>query len=53
MAKEIESLPTHDDLEDIRSDVAKIRTDVATVMERSGNLIDSVRRIENHLLGNR
>jgi hypothetical protein len=50
MAKEIDNLPTHDDLDGIRSDITLIKSGVAAVQERSGHLVDSVRRIENHLL---
>lgn len=46
----IESIPTHADLDNIRQQIAATRQDVAAVDERSKMQLDSLRRIENYLL---
>ncbi|WP_368565509.1 DUF2730 family protein [Pseudoxanthomonas sp. UTMC 1351] len=50
MEEKVKGLPTHDDLEQIRGELATIGANVATVSERSRVTMDSMRRIENHLL---
>lgn len=46
----LETIPTHDDLNDIRKTVTDISGTVARIEERSNFTIDSMRRIERHLL---
>lgn len=47
---EIKAMPTHDDLEEIHQALSNVRSDLATVNERSRGTLDGVRRIEQHLL---
>ena len=47
---EIRAMPTHDDLEEIHRALSNVRSDLATVNERSRGTLDGVRRIEQHLL---
>lgn len=47
---ELESLPRHEDLERIQNALAELGADVSTVKERSMNSLQSLRRIETHLL---
>lgn len=47
---EFDGAPKHDDLERIQSALAELGADVSTVKERSMNSLQSLRRIEAHLL---
>lgn len=47
---EFESAPKHDDLNRIQESLTELGADVSTVKERSMNSLQSLRRIEQHLL---
>ncbi|MGO1072577.1 hypothetical protein [Lysobacter sp. CA199] len=50
METHIESLPSHDDLQEIRDSLAKVGVDVAGIKGQAQATYDSTRRIESHLL---
>ena len=47
---QLKSVPTHEDLEEIRAALATVGAELAAVNERSRGTLDTVRRIEEHLL---